>query len=66
VRPSPITPSVRTGSSTANTCPISSHGLADLVEIDGVDLAQQFELLPGDVARDADDQPRSGERMTLT
>ena len=42
-----------------------SAGLADLVDIDGVDLAQEVGLLLGDVARDADGDAGTGEWMTV-
>ena len=38
-------------------------GLADLVEIDGVGLAQDVELLARDLARNADGEARTRERM---
>ena len=38
-------------------------GLADLVEVDGVGLAQDRQLLLGDLAGDADGEAGTGERM---
>jgi hypothetical protein len=49
--------------STAKACQIRHDVRPALVEIDGVDLAQEVELLPGDVARDADGEAGAGERM---
>jgi hypothetical protein len=66
MRPSRITPTMRTGSCTAKAQDlVVEAGLADLVEIDGVVLAQQVELLRGDLARDADREARARERMAV-
>ena len=60
-----MTPTVFTGSSTAKACQIVvvEAGLADLVDIDGVGVAQDVELFPGDVAGAADGEARARERV---
>ena len=65
MRASPITPTVCTGSSTANACQIASYrpAVAELLEEDRVGLAQHLEPLARDLAEDAHREAGAGERV---
>ena len=65
VRASPITPTLCTGSSTAKTWAVSRYkpGRLDLVDHDGVGLAQLVEPGLGHFAQQAHGQARAGKRM---
>ena len=65
VRPSPMTPTLRTGVRIGEGLPqraVEARGL-DLVDDDPVGLAQGVEPLGGDLADDADREPGPGEGL---
>ena len=71
VRPSPITPTERTGRNTANACAVRSYHdvaarvarLSQLVDEDGVGAAQQIRVLARHGAQDPHAKARARERM---